>query len=277
MDRTEAADAEKYTYIRCKHNGYRLKVLPEYADGELLDICCADDIAGCAGMTHVKSSVYAEVFRFEFRGKTYFHKTSLPRNYKEPIKEALLGSRSARALRGYILLSKNGFNAPVVAMIGRKGQRNFMLTEGVADSATLLQFIKMLTAPSDTDMPISLRELLVEIGHTVGRLHRSNISHGDMRWNNLLLGMDQDGGLVCNFIDNERTVKHIRLPNRLRQKNLVQLNMFADNFLSNADRMRFFNAYLEENPAIAAKKRYWIRRVERKTAWRYAQRGRPAR
>ena len=66
------------------------------------------------------------------------------------------------------------------------------------------------------------------------------------------------------FIDNERTRKCHIFCNRLRLKNLVQINLLLDG-TTKADRLRFFKYYLRLNPDIRRNSLKWINKVNSKT------------
>jgi hypothetical protein len=58
-----------------------------------------------------------------------------------------------------------------------------------------------------------------------------------------------------------------QLPNRLRLKNLVQVNMSQDG-VSNTDRMRFFGSYLSEDTAIMPNSKILAQKVTARTSKR---------
>ena len=107
------------------------------------------------------------------------------------------------------------------------------------------------------------RELIKAFGKTIGKMHALGIFHGDLRLGNILIRRIESG-LQFFFLDNERTRKFSRLRGVLRLKNLVQVNMFRKG-ISNTDRLRFFKAYLEENPAIARVRKSWAQKIIIKT------------
>ena len=57
-------------------------------------------------------------------------------------------------------------------------------------------------------------------------------------------------------------------------KNLVQLNLVPDGWLSRTQRMRFWRAYRAENQTLRGDPKQWIRRVVARTAWRQARQAR---
>jgi tRNA A-37 threonylcarbamoyl transferase component Bud32 len=94
-------------------------------------------------------------------------------------------------------------------------------------------------------------------------MHAAGIFHGDLRLGNVLV-QKNEGQWRFFFIDNERTKKFYHLPDSLRLKNLVQVNMFREG-ISRTDRLRFFKAYLKENPSIVRKRNKWAKKIVTKT------------
>ena len=115
------------------------------------------------------------------------------------------------------------------------------------------------------------RQLLHVLGEAVGRMHRAGIVHGDLRPGNIL-ARKSDGRWEVFFIDNERTKKWPFLPNRLRLKNLVQINMLPSD-VSKTDRLRFFHAYLLLNPSVRPRYKEWARKAMSITRRRFQQKG----
>jgi hypothetical protein len=70
------------------------------------------------------------------------------------------------------------------------------------------------------------------------------------------------------FLDNERTGKFRKIPERLRLKNLVQINMFEPEEVSGTDRMRFFREYWAESKESRLERAVLIKKILKKTARR---------
>jgi len=107
------------------------------------------------------------------------------------------------------------------------------------------------------------RRLIKAFGQTIGKMHTAGVFHGDLRLGNILAKRDEAGWQFF-FLDNERTQKFSKLPGKLRLKNLVQVNMFRKG-ISNTDRSRFLNAYLEENPIIVPARKSLVQKITAKT------------
>jgi len=260
------------TYSKIRFRGYRLTVHSEYRDEMFLSICCVGVMRERPIFIPVISSPYAKVFRFSYGGEDYFHKTYLPRSRFEWFKSLFRGSRAERALEGHRLLEHHGFSAPRIVLTGRKGSHNFTVSQAVCHQGTVSQYLRRMQegphgAPSLRDRRIFFRRM----GHIIGQLHHKDISHGDLRLGNMLLDAPDPDAKHCIFLDNERTVRHrwFLLPHRF--KNLVQMNMLPAGLAGRTDRMRFFEAYLQENPGLRPWKKLWLKRIVLKTRQRLAK------
>ena len=118
------------------------------------------------------------------------------------------------------------------------------------------------------------RVLIGQFCHTVGRLHKLGISHGDLRLGNIIVDVSDPCQLRYVFLDNERTAHYRKLPKRKRLKNIVQINMYLDSIATKTDRLRFFQSYLKENPELIPLKKQWLARIIHKTEKRIARRAR---
>ena len=176
------------------------------------------------------------------RPSPVFYKEFLSRSPLENIKTLLRGSRCQRAIIRGELLRKKGFNTPAIHCWGKKGNRYFMISEGI-DAVSLSTHIERnWIPPLAGEKLVAKRELIEKLGNEIGTLHRAGICHGDLRLSNVLVeetGQD----IVFHFIDNERSSFFNKVPRRLLVKNLVQVNMIFMPNVSRQDRLRFFNAY----------------------------------
>lgn len=221
----------------------------------------------------VRSSLFARVYKFSvsFGGSesgVYF-KQYLYRSAWDFIKHLVYPGRAKRAFKASLVLEKSGLETPVVVAMGEckfsfLERENFLLTVEAEDAEQIHQFLPGSMENLTTEQLQDKRELIRAFGRTVGRMHAKGISHGDLRLGNVL-ARRKISGWCFFFIDNERTKKFRRLPARLRLKNLVQANMLRTDTLTGTDRMRFFTAYLRENPSIAPAKREWAQKIVTKT------------
>jgi serine/threonine protein kinase len=166
------------------------------------------------------------------------------------------------------MLHKNGFDAPAVMGLfehcnGPFCTNNLLLTEGIENSRPMPQLLTDICQSSGGDASIDKRALIEAFGGIIGKMHAKDIFHGDLRLGNVLVVREGQKWRFF-FIDNERTKKFYLLPNRLRLKNMVQINMFRSG-ITNTDRMRFFKAYINVNPCVQVRYVGWARKVIAKT------------
>jgi len=228
---------------------------------EFLEQCCRRIETEDDNCRHIPTSPQARIFRFRYNGGWYFHKTFNARNMLELSKSWVRGSRAHRCMKAHVLLAGHGFLAPQTVMVGQKGRHNFMITAAVPDCVSLADFLQTRLSRAEKTRQLE------RLGKLVGKMHAARIIHGDLLCGNILLS-GEPGRFEVYFIDNERTKRYFIVPPKQRLKNLVQLNKYPSPGISNTDRMRFFNAYLSENPSIASAKKHWARKVIRRTAFR---------
>ena len=174
------------------------------------------------------------------------------------------------------MLEKNGLEAPVVVAMGEckssfLDRENFLATIEVEDAKQIYQFIPDNPENLAKEHLRDKRELIRAFGRTVGRMHARGIFHGDLKLVNVLARQEKNGWRFF-FIDNERTKKFYILPPWLRLKNLVQVNMPPRETISSTDQMRFFKAYMSENPKIRDNWKRWAKKVITKTNRRLLKR-----
>lgn len=222
--------------------------------------------------TCVNSSRFTTVIRFERTdtGEIFYFKGFHDRDKMEKLKAILRSTRGKRAFEAGKLLLKHGFLTPIPILYGEEkdfcllNRRNFLITKEADGDGTYQYFEKMFPLPLTNDMIREKRILLNRMGHEIGRLHKKGIFHGDLRVGNIII--DGRGNLLrIFFIDNERTRQYKKLPMRKRLKNLVQLNMVLLPQITVSDRLRFLEAYLEENPFLIPYKKELIRKIHRLT------------
>lgn len=236
----------------------------EFPLGILHDaIEAANDFNGIRGpFKRARSSSAARVHiaRVAFGGRafTLYVKEYLFRSAVDKLKHLVRPGRARRAFEAAELLEKNKLTCPAVVALCEQGglflpARQFLITLEVPNALPVLDFY--IEEPD----PRSRAKLSSALGIFVGRMHALGISHGDLRIGNLLV-QDNGGRFQFFLLDNERTLRHHRIPRSLRIKNLVQLNMHEPD-ISAADRRRFFKAYLEHNPGCRREKSRLIREI----------------
>lgn len=226
------------------------------------------------GWEWVKRTPRSVVARRPEPYSAYF-KEFVPRSPLENLKAFLRGSRCQRAVERGDYLAQKGFRCPQVLCWGRRGGRNFMVTRGVQAIGLGHLAASQWHAPWSRARLRAKWRLLAELGTEIGRLHRAGICHGDLLPNNVL-AQHADGQIVFYFVDNERNSHFRRLPLRLVEKNLIQLQMIDGQVVTRTDRLRFFRAYCAAYPRFAAREaRHFVRGLHQKALarWRQRQRG----
>lgn len=220
------------------------------------------------------SSNNSRVYRFCVKGKWYIFKEYLMRDAFDYIKHLFVGSRAYKAWKSGEYLISKGFHTPILVAFGEKKRafillRSFLITELVPETAGLYDYAKnTFKSPFTTDMIKIKRSILRSFGEFIGRLHARGIVHGDIRLNNILIQQSENENIFY-LLDNERNKFFVRkIPGRLRLKNLVQLNMIIQPEITFTDRLRFFSAYLDENPELKPYAREWIASIFKRTRQR---------
>lgn len=164
------------------------------------------------------------------------------RSALDRIKHLCRKSRSLRAFEADQLLNREGFATPTTLLTGWRQRgfirdRFFTITGELSGYDNLYRHLEQLA----TTAPRAKRTLIESLATTIAALHRRGIVHGDLRLGNIMARCDGDWQFA--FLDNERTRQFSLLPEPLRIKNLVQLNMLTGPTLTRGDRLRFFRAY----------------------------------
>jgi tRNA A-37 threonylcarbamoyl transferase component Bud32 len=223
-----------------------------------------------SGWEWVDSSANSIVAR-RLKPKPAYYKEFLSRSPLEGIKSLFRGSRCQRAVIKGKMLRERGFHSPLAYCWGRKGNRHFMISEGI-DALGLGDYIgKHWQQPLSGTGILAKRSFIQKFGKKIGQLHRNGICHGDLRENNILVQESKDD-VIFYFLDNERNGLFTEIPRRLIRKNLVQLNMLQSPHVTRQDRLRFFQVYCEAYGRFsAAEKSILIERVHRRTTERLAK------
>lgn len=263
--------------VRVHRDGWNLLLRPEIRGTELEGLL----LGGSASLERryrlerVRSAATAGVFRFALRlgdsERAVYYKEYLHRSVLDTIKHLVRACRPVRAFNASAMLAASGFGVPETVALGERRvlrwlQRCFLMTFEVEAAETLIVALSRDPHLRDRSELRARRELIRTMGTTIGRMHREGIVHGDLRLGNVLARREQ-GQWQLFFLDNERTQKFSRLSDRLRLKNLVQVNMFRQG-VSSTDRLRFFQAYLSECPELRPHCRWWAQRILARTAQR---------
>lgn len=213
----------------------------------------------------IKSSSNAYVWKAYRDGEAIYIKIFRSRGIRDRL--ILRKTRAYRAAVGTKMLFREGFHAPALLSQGDVIkrlliQKSFLVTREVNESYDIYAYIEQFfsTGLSQTGLK-EKRDDIYKIGRIIGRLHKRGICHGDLRPGNILIQRTAHD-IRCYFIDNERNSYFAgTIPERLREKNLVQINMIVSPAITFTDRLRFFKAYLEENPELKTESKKWLRNI----------------
>ena len=229
------------------------------------------DLTKGRGGRHVKSSQFATVIRFEnpLTGEAFYYKEFHNRGLKDLLKSLVGLTRSKRAFTAGHQLLKFGFPTPEPVLRGFVRtfffiRKNFIITRAVSGDRTYEYFRHRYKLPLPPELLEEKRALIYKAGHEIGRLHRAGIFHGDLRVGNLIIEGYGPAAKIY-FIDNEKTMHYGILSAGKRLKNLIQLNMVRLPHISSTDRLRFMEAYLQENQELLPHKKELISAVARLT------------
>ncbi|TLD41816.1 MAG: hypothetical protein JETT_1906 [Candidatus Jettenia ecosi] len=187
-----------------------------------------------------------------------FIKTFKSEGFLFKIKDLFRGSRAYRAWKAGEMLESNGFCAPEVVAIGEKRsfgllQESFLVTLPVKGSS-LMEVFSSLTSLK------AKREMVYQLGREIGKVHKFSIIHGDLLPVNIFIVM-AEGRCLVYLLDNERTKQVSIITAKHRIKNLVQLNRMVVSGITASDRIRFFDAYLEENQSLKPDRNRMLKRI----------------
>jgi hypothetical protein len=206
----------------------------------------------------IPSSDHARVFKgsLSLLGRIHhvYLKQYLYRSPRDFVKHLFRRSRAMRSFRATLLLARNGLDAPRVIAVGECRRflfctRCFVVTSSLEGAKPVYVWLGRDLPAADRHGRRRRRTFIRGLGGAVGRMHARGVCHGDLRPGNILA---DDAGDDWRFylLDNERTRAYKHLPRRLRIKNLVQIGMFHLDRVGKTDRMRFFKAYLREDPSL---------------------------
>ena len=201
-----------------------------------------------------------------------FIKQYLYRSVWDFVKHLLRPSRAMRAFKASIMLAENALLSPEVVALGQRKYgpfciASFLITRKIENARGVYTCLPEKGQMQKTGSMHNKRQMIKQLGTTIGRMHRAGIFHGDMRGGNVLAERSE-GQWRFFFLDNERTRKFRRLPERLRTKNLVQINMLIEPAVTRTERLRFFKVYLAETGDTGDRAEKLIAEVMAKTAER---------
>lgn len=254
----------------CRSRGWRVLI-----DADFFPNASSDIVPGLIRKEHkdnldiltkIPGSKYAQVIKAKasLRGRLLncYIKRYKYRNIADLLKHIFRPGRARRALRGGNILAANNLLTPKVLALAENKiigitSRSFIITSAIENTFVVHEQLLRLEQKEKTKM-------LRQLGEYIGRLHKAEIFHGDLRLGNILAGVE-NGQWKFWLLDNERTVQFQTLPKKLRIKNLVQANFIPPNYATTKDRLIFFNAYIKQNPQLEQNKKQLMRTVTNKT------------
>jgi len=264
MDQPE----RKISFDKIELSGWTAHLNTSFPSKALETVVSEKDFNGVRGpFEEVAASKFAKVCKgaISFKGRTHnlYIKQYLYRSVGDFLKHVFRPSRAMRSLKASQMLSAENLLSPEVIAMGhqRSGPfvtKSFLITRSVENAPTLTKHIT-----KGTDLKTK-RQFIRQLAETIGAMHAANISHGDLRIGNILVKTNEDDWDFY-LLDNERTVKHKTLPDKLRLKNLVQVGMIINKNLTNTDKIRFYKTYLKKNKEAIPNPKDLARRVSERT------------
>ena len=162
---------------------------------------------------------------------------------RDAIKQQFSKSRAIKAFEAEQLLQSLGFGTPTTLLTGWRQRMLFFKDSFFTLSAALIDYDDLYTTVAQLREHSSSqkRAFIKQLAETIARMHKENIGHGDLRAGNVMCKYSDEWRF--SLIDNERTRKYRKLPERIRIKNLVQLNLLISPIINTSDRQRFFDNY----------------------------------
>jgi hypothetical protein len=185
------------------------------------------------------------------------------------LKDIFRHSKAMKAWKAAQMLSRDGFHTAPALAAGERRKFGiltdaFLITDEVCASSVAEVAGQLSLDPSPETMRRK-RELIRSFGAEVGRMHALRILHGDLVPGNILVDASFEPAKFV-FLDNDRTRKLLaNLPLKLVERNLVQVGRFRLPGISSTDRLRFFKAYIGQNPRFKGKEKQLLARVIGKT------------
>jgi len=267
--------AHHIRFEKTRVSGWTLRVSSDFGKPSVHSLWPpGEQIDGVRGpFDEVPASEFACVFKcsvgFGSRCQKLYLKQFFFRSTWDFMKHLFRPSRARRAFWGSLMLTEHGFCVPEIVAVGERRygpvcMSNFLITCELDGAEDLYACFDGKWQGSSPDALGGKRRLIRALGEIVGRMHGAGIFHGDLRAGNIFV-KSAEATWQFFFLDNERTRKFNLLPERLRLKNLVQVNMLQSEIITLTDRMRFFKAYLEQSGRLRGRWKDLARRIVVKT------------
>ena len=268
--------AKPNSFDKIKLSNWQLRVNTEFAKSFSKGTPLTEYINNIRGpFTPIAASKFARVFHckvnFDSHLQDLFFKQYLYRSPIDFIKHIFRPSRAKRAVDAAIMLAQHGLSTPEIVAVGHLklaglSIKTFVITKTVKDAKNLYDCLE----DAFQSPPSQRHKFISQIGKTIGKMHNAGIFHGDLRPGNVMAKMQGDKWKFY-FLDNERTKKFKNLPEKLRIKNLVQINMIPSKQLTYTDRMRFYKSYKNTHTVPITNQKQLAIQTTKKTASRLAK------
>lgn len=230
------------TYLPIDAGRTRLEIWHRADDFNWVSVTAEYWSGALSGLSLIPSSASTKVERGSpaGAGNECCFKRFFPRNTFDRLKHLVRASRAMRAFRGCELLRRQGFNVPSVRCMIQARVRGIIQESAlITDNLQFPTVVEWLRVPVQTLS--AKRSFLRVLGIHLGRMHRAGIALGDANPGNILVHA-KDNGFRFYLLDNERVAHYRRLPQRVRLRNLKELNKMGPP-ICNADRLRLWKAY----------------------------------
>lgn len=133
-------------------------------------------------------------------------------------------------------------------------QESYFLMESPADYLEMDRYlIRAFGNGSSEAITPKKRPFILEFARCIGRLHRADIFHSDLKTCNILT-RERAGGWDFSFIDLDGVHLGTEINAKRALRNLIQINCSIPGFLGYGDRVRFLERYLEVHPIPMGKR-----------------------
>lgn len=180
------------------------------------------------------------------------YKRVRPRNWWKTLLHYFRRSPAVTAwYYGHALLLRGVATARPLAVIEQKRfglpAEGYLATEWIAGAKNLHVYGWHLGTRHAAERRRRTRQLCDSLGRLLGRMHAWHVSHRDLKGCNILI-VERDTAVDCFLIDADSVALPYRLLPYFRAFNLGRLaaSIEAHTWVTRADRLRFFRAYLAE-------------------------------
>jgi tRNA A-37 threonylcarbamoyl transferase component Bud32 len=180
----------------------------------------------------------------------------------------LTRSRAKKAWIAARGLQVRGINTPSsLALIEMKHlgliTRTILISEFIENAYELNDFVLKFFKDKNTSLSLFTKQSFIDqLAKLVKKLHENGIYHADLKSNNILVKLDDNNRLHFYLVDLDRVHFRDHLSFEQMANNLAQINASISDYITPADRLKFFRTYAEGTPRMINRKRYFKRILE---------------